>query len=837
MTLGSLFDGSGTMPLVATMCGIEPVWASEIEKFPIEVTKYHFPKMQHFGDITKLDGATLPPIDILAGGSPCQNLSVAGNRQGLAGSESSLFLEQIRLIKEMRKATNGKYPRFCIWENVDGARNCSKGKDFYEVLNQFVKVVKGDDYSIPEPPADKSGKIVWGKAGTIVGDNFSIAWRLVDAARGFGVPQRRRRIYLVADFGCGGNSAAEILLKRESLPWYPSEGFGAWKGIAGDSREGTQEAGKSPVTVFGISSKDSNGFKSSNPHSGIYEADTARTLDLNGGNPTCNQGGMMVVETYRKTGHPQNSEQGQGWEQTDINDTLNVYDQGEVRTPTLVVEGQKQESPDVIGFDCYNQAPTGDVAKPLTHAATDSDHIPVVFEKQKPQESPDAIGFDGYNQTPTGDVSMTLTNGRVDAHHIPTVFEKKNTEEPIAFEPGAASRVGGHIYTDGKSGTLRANAGDNQQAVVYAFDGYNGAINDKVQPTLGVNCGMSTGRNGVIEAAGFCTEHSAKSRSIGYEEETSPTLRAGVVPAAIVLNDQGGSQMSVSENVTGTLRAQEHGHQPLVMEAVAIEGNGARPSHQGSGWKDDGTSFTLNTIEQHGVAYALDRASFNQGKNAQYDFKVEEEVNSTLVARGPSAVAQPAYSSSKESRFTDVSTEQAGTLVATDYKEPPMVSHPGGIPVENHPSDGRIKLHEDGVCQTLRARMGTGGGNEPMVLESAEREDPTYSVDMGGGKSSSVISDMGGGKSSSVISEEMSPTLTCTHYGAPVINDVDYVVRRLTPHECARLQGFPSDWCDPIPHSDSAEYKLWGNGMALPCALYVMIGIAEALQKEKENNQ
>ena len=206
MTLGSLFDGSGTCPLAATMCGITPVWASEIEPFPKAVTEKHFPNMQHLGDIKLIDGAKIPPVDIITFGSPCQNLSIAGNREGLAGKESSLFLEAVRIIKEMRAATNGEYPRFAVWENVFGAFTSSGGDDFYTVLCELWGGTS-EKSCIPRPKK-------WSHAGCIVGEHSSIAWRGLDA-QFWGVPQRRKRIFLIADFR--GQCAPQILFEREGL--------------------------------------------------------------------------------------------------------------------------------------------------------------------------------------------------------------------------------------------------------------------------------------------------------------------------------------------------------------------------------------------------------------------------------------------------------------------------------------------------------------------------------------------------------------------------------------------------------------------------------------------
>lgn len=215
MTLGSLFDGSGTCPLAATMCGIKPVWASEIEPYPIRVTRKNFPEMQHLGDITQINGAEIEPVDIITFGSPCQNLSLAGKQEGLSGSQSSLFFEAVRIIKEMREATHGKYPRYAVWENVPGAFSSNQGRDFFAVLRAFVEAAGGRDADVPEPERKgRTDRLAWKNAGCIVGEGYSIAWRVLDAQY-WGVPQRRRRIFLVCDFA--GGRAGEILFKREGL--------------------------------------------------------------------------------------------------------------------------------------------------------------------------------------------------------------------------------------------------------------------------------------------------------------------------------------------------------------------------------------------------------------------------------------------------------------------------------------------------------------------------------------------------------------------------------------------------------------------------------------------
>lgn len=231
MKLGSLFDGSGGFPLAACLCGITPVWASEVEPYPIAVTRSRFPTMKHLGDIRRVNGAEIEPVDVITFGSPCQDLSIAGKRAGLkyTGDEettrSGLFIEAVRVIREMRCATNGRYPRFALWENVPGAFSSNKGEDFRSVLKELIKIVEPEAV-MPDVP--QGG---WARADCYRGDGWSLAYRTLDAQY-WGVPQRRRRIYLVADFA--GGRAGKILFEREGLRGYFTEGRTPWETTAGD---------------------------------------------------------------------------------------------------------------------------------------------------------------------------------------------------------------------------------------------------------------------------------------------------------------------------------------------------------------------------------------------------------------------------------------------------------------------------------------------------------------------------------------------------------------------------------------------------------------------------
>lgn len=353
LTLGSLFDGSGGFPLAAKLAGIRPVWASEIEPFPIRVTTKRIPEMIHVGSITEIHGDELPHVDIITFGSPCQNLSMAGNRDGLNGQKSSLFFEAIRIIKEMREKTNGQYPRFILWENVAGAFSSNNGKDFREVLQQIFNITEDNNTAIPQSET-------WNNAGAVLGNDCSITWRLFDA-QFWGVPQRRRRIFLMADFAEGGRFNP-VLFEPKGM--YGDFGTlqKAWKETSRNFRKGTQctdkqtlienhmrdarykesetapcltatagtggnnqpyvvsetvtfskvhgtvSAADGPKGIHSQIQKDPESFfvgecynvcsAGSNTSNMAYKTDVSKTLDLHSVSANCNQGGTVCVENF-----------------------------------------------------------------------------------------------------------------------------------------------------------------------------------------------------------------------------------------------------------------------------------------------------------------------------------------------------------------------------------------------------------------------------------------------------------------------------------------------------------------------------------------------------------
>ena len=234
LTLGSLFDGSGGFPLGGLLAGVTPVWASEIEPFPIRVTTMWFPTMKHYGDISRMDGGKIEPVDIITFGSPCTDMSIAGKRAGLDGAQSSLFYQAIRIVKEMRCATNGRYPRWICWENVVGAFSSNRGLDFKAVLEAVIGIIE-PGAEVPMPEKDR-----WPYADIYMGERWNVAYRTFDAQH-WGVPQRRRRVYLVGDLA--GRCAGQVLFESEGLSGYSAEGFRAWQRTARNSAAGLGAAG------------------------------------------------------------------------------------------------------------------------------------------------------------------------------------------------------------------------------------------------------------------------------------------------------------------------------------------------------------------------------------------------------------------------------------------------------------------------------------------------------------------------------------------------------------------------------------------------------------------
>ena len=712
LTLGSLFDGSGGFPLGGLLAGIKPLWASEIEPFPIRVTTKRLPSVKHLGDISTVDGSKIEPVDIITFGSPCTDMSVAGKRAGLDGRQSCLFYQAIRIVKEMRCATDGKYPRFIVWENVPGAFSSNRGEDFKAVL-EAVCSVKGEGVSVPEPPKGK-----WANAGNIVGDGFSLAWRVLDA-QFWGIPQRRKRIYLVADFA--GGSAGKILFESEGVSGYSAEGFRAWQGAAGGAAEG---------------------------------AGTAGGVCLN------DQGGQRM----------------------DVTDGVTCTLRAEAHHPPCVLES--------AGFCTEHSAKArgigyGEETSPTLRAGT----VPAAVALYE-NHSQDTRYTGPLETAPT--VNATYGMG---GNNQPFVVEP-DTPKTLKIRSGCEGGGKGPIIQDDRSATLSCN---NDQTVFVPFckgyrAHYKGDVptwkDGKVANTLNTfDVGESRCNELVVQAYGICSRDSNAMKSDNphsgfYEAETSRTLDAnGGNPGC----NQGGIAVVEPEGMSAFHINQRD-------EVIDLQGK--------SGALMATRNIQMQTFVLQGSMIGRDNKNGPQGSG------INEDVSFTLDATDRHAVVQPTYCTSKNSHFTRAEKELANTLVATDYKDPPVIN-------DVQTASGKE------VFGTLSASMGS-----KQWLGNQEAFSGDYHI--------------------------MEP---------------EYIVRRLTPTECARLQGFPDWWCiglgteEPTeddlafwrevfethrkiagtstkpktdkqiikwlkdPHSDSAEYKMWGNGVALPNVYFVLSGI------------
>jgi len=614
LTLGSLFDGIGGFPLAGVRQGFTPVWASEIEPFPIEVTKIRFPEMLHVGDITKLKGSELTPVEVVCGGSPCQDLSVAGKRAGLQGERSGLFMEQIRVIKELRehdartKRTDDPVrlrPRYMVWENVPGAFSSADGEDFRAVLEETCRIADGT-ISVPRPPGG-----VWKSAGAVLGDQFSLAWRVYDAQY-WSVPQRRKRIYLVADFG--GHTAPQILFKQDSLFRDSAPGEEARQGTASCAEACAGDSGRSPVCI---------------------EADSS----------------------------------------------------------------------------------------PIAFACNQRDEVR-------------------------------------DLHDV--------------------------------SGAIQAQPGMKQQTFI---------------------------------AAAFSAGQGERAGGIGYQEECAPTLKApesGSNPSVLCLNDQGGSIMNVSHNITGTLRAQMDGHPPLVL-----------------GSQQGGAEICINlcpTITSAAGTSGNNQPVLFENHGIDSRYTGPHEVAPTMSARyGTGGNNVPLIS-----QMNVISEDECGE---SPHPETYCIAgniidrqdHNGGNGMGFQPDISYTLNTADRHCVFSQQRSDEYVRNDVVSTQSARQYKD----------STDLICDLdvaGMDCRNGTENGDLSGTLQSKTDGGYSLNNVHPVrigklIRRLTPLECERLQGFPDYWTNIPGASDSARYKALGNSVAIPCVEHVLRGIAFFLRKFHEEQE
>ena len=446
-TMGSLFDGSGGFPLAASMCGGVPVWAAEVEPYPIAVTRSRFLNMKHLGSVTDINGAEIEPVDLIAFGSPCQGLSQAGLRKGLEDDRSGLFMEAVRIIKEMRandkasgRPAHMVRPRLALWENVPGAFSSNGGEDFRTVLQELIKIVEPEAPEVPAPEKNR-----WPYADIIVGDGWSIAWRVFDAQY-WGVPQRRRRIHLIIDFA--GLCAKDILFEREGVQGYFEKGRTPWQGAATDA-EGSTGADDREIEAAG--GGNGRGLAAIE----AYGIDHAITT---GGN--CTAQGPCVYK--------------------DIQATLKASGPHAVAYSVPYV--LKIQSGCEVGVDVYNKVLTGDKSKTLNSAATDADHVPCVIVPNVcyhnvldthilDDQGGQQIGVRSDGKSPTL---------RAEMHgNVPCVMQA------AGFKAGQGVKAHGIGWEEERAPTLASEAGGNSvpSVCVKCFDA-RGNGDGETMPTL-----------------------------------------------------------------------------------------------------------------------------------------------------------------------------------------------------------------------------------------------------------------------------------------------------------------------------------------------------------------
>ena len=698
LTLGSLFDGIGGFPYAASFYGIRPLWASEIVPECVSVTKKHFPDMEHFGDITKLHGGKLPPVDIITFGSPCQDLSVAsGKRLGLAGERSGLFLEAIRIIREMQEATNGEYPKFALWENVPGALSSSSRRDFKAVLEAFTEA---------EVPMPGSGR--WANAGMVRGRGVDLAWCVYDAQY-FGTAQRRRRIFLIADFR--GTRAGEILFVPKSLSGYfaaggtPRQGpaayaqSGAGTAGAGDVipaismriRCGCEGGGKGPL----LQVEKSGTLATGNDQYLFAPKDAVEILNDQGGDSlSVEKGGVsptlrsqthgnLPITAYAIQGSMIGRADGNGPQGDGINEnvsfTLNTIDRHAVCMET----GQEGQPPiAAAGFDLQQITSRTDrsTLKPVQPTLCGAGSPHVVTAEGLP---PDAmVGINGnlagtllasyYKGTGMRcgrerDVVLCASSGQSHAEILRELSPTLNcaSEQPYVVRPGDAEQEQPIVTHPQIAGTLCASGAG-----------------------LSRPAGQGNELDFCVVSAGFKHKAGSQSGSIGFQEETAPTLLAG--------------------------------QQSAVMKAYVVgayHSGGMLSDNPKSGFYEADTSRTLD---------------LNGGNPC---------------------------------------CNQGGVAVVEDADGAAAV-------------DCRNLRETDEVSGTLLAKAASGG----------------YSL----------------------------------NYQNPVRTGL--CVRRLTPTEAERLQGYPDGWtesgADGRAISDTKRYQMLGNSIAVPCVAYIMQGIRDAVGGE-----
>lgn len=689
----------------------------------------------------------------------CQDLSIAGKREGIEGARSGLFYQAVRIVKEMRGATNGKYPRFIVWENVQGAFSSNNGNDFKCVLEEICSVGEGRHIDIPKPKK-------WNKAGEIVGDGYSVAWRQFDAL-GFGVPQRRKRIYLVGDFD--GERAGKVLFESEGVSGYSQSGFEAWK-----------EASRCPQISIGTSDK------------GMCVNDNSMLFDNH--RADCRYDGPLKHAPS----------------------ICAYYGTGGVNTPFVVkpvdnnsIVSDSEAECDYLAYDvrftsvgtkqsrghCYET----DNSRTLDTSGNfpDSNHGGVAILQKD-----DCNACNNSDRLKAFGICSDRSNSMLSDNTDSGIYEATSSRTIDTSGGNPSCNQGGIAIVD-------MGCRNNSFSV---NDGRNGvSVNEDVAHTL------RSGRQTYI-----CTNKEENNKNdnscycIDNQNRFNCHVTDNYAPTLCARHDYPMSVLTKSSNDNN----QKEDDVYSIQESMI--GRNDKNGPKGSGYDKD-VSFTLNCTDKHAVAYNKENLPIYSATKSNHQARFLENHSGALVATDyidPPTVYYSCYSTSKASYHTECSKDCSNTLVATDYKDPPTVVKA----IDNK------NLSVSEAASTLGVNCGMSTGRNDLLVKNKE-------------------------------------------------HDVNYIVRRLTPIECSRLQGFPDWWCCGLseeepseeemafwrdvfethrqlvthakkkktdkeirkflkqPYSDSKAYKMWGNGVALPCVYFVLCGIvwADSLtDKEKK---
>ena len=844
--------------------------------------------MKHVGDITKLSGYDLPLVDVITGGSPCQDLSVAGKRAGLAGERSGLFMEQVRIIKEMRSRnvqTAGgadkpvRYPRYAIWENVPGALSSpgkdNPGADFAAVIEEFVKVCEpGADVDVRVPDGG------WPKAGCYFAEDgsWSLAWRVHDA-QFFGVPQRRRRVSLLVDFDgdtapwilfdperereteegypvslvadTGAESAGAVQPLAEGVCGHPDQSGEAWQGVAEGAEGSLGEPGAYTLKIRGGVERDSSGKKAGK--GALIQTELSATLGVNQDqtliqpclNPwdvqskhiqspdgiaealysgECRYGGgesyVLPINTMvgTRTTDEKRTTMGIGGDGDPQFSISAAHEHGvfvagfkggqsdggigyeEEKSPTLTSPPPGIE-PTVLAVDVYNQSVDGEVAAALTAAAggTNTRGPKVLSAGFKPRQGAAArdIGYE-REKSPTvltdlNAAALVESYQDVTGPLMASGYDKLGTQEamngmyvvpkePTMIEMTSTKNT---VVEDGVSPTLTARMGtggnqvnavlDKEPIVLESNQNHATVTDDGVCNTLPASMGMGGGYTPMVLP--FDTTqvtHPANYSHPRYGDPCHP-LAAGAHPPAVAFTQNQREEVRELGEVAGGLAAEGGSHQQTYVRSYGIDQQGGKG---GANYAKDVCPPILSDSHgtPHAVAYGISAFDSNAMKSGNpYSGIYEAYTSRTLDLNGGSPACN-----------------QGGIAIV----EP--------IPIEGN-----------GTRESHRGD-GYGKSGEPMFTLNTTEQHKVMAE--------KPVECLGVGFFQNTV--DQAPSLLARDYKDPSIINRSSVVRRLTPTECERLQGFPDGWTDlgewtdsqgkKHKDADSPRYKALGNSIALP---------------------